>query len=156
MIPVVSIDADKFVADLKTLGQTLERVANQVVHDAAVVAKRSADRTDKYEDKTGTLRRGTRVEFVPSSMSSAIVNTTFHAEYIEDGTDPHPIVARRVKDLYFWWEREQVWFKGPIVKHPGTQARPFFKAAGEVGGHHLERGMQRAVRERVRAFNQGA
>jgi len=156
MIPVVSVDADKFIASLKALGQTLERVAKEVVHDAAVVAKRSADQTDKYEDRTGTLRRGTRVEFVPASMSSAIVNTTYHAEYIEDGTKPHVIRARRVPNLYFWWEREQTWFEGPHVNHPGTEARPFFRTAGEAGGRHLERRMQRVVRERVRAFNQGA
>lgn len=50
------------------------------------------------------------------------------ATWIKGGTRPHPIVARRVKFLKFWWD------SGPRgagvyffrrVNHPGTKANPY-------------------------------
>lgn len=32
----------------------------------------------------------------------------------------HPIVAKNAPNLVFFWEREQRWFVGPMVNHPGS------------------------------------
>lgn len=41
----------------------------------------------------------------------------------------YPIDAVNFPNLHFYWQREQRWFKGPHVDHPGVAARPFLAPA---------------------------
>lgn len=41
----------------------------------------------------------------------------------------YSIDAKNVPNLVFWWEKEQKWFVGPHVNHPGIPARPYLRPA---------------------------
>lgn len=45
----------------------------------------------------------------------------------------YPIVARNPEEqpLHFFWVEQDRWFKGPIVRHPGVEARPYIKPSIE-------------------------
>jgi hypothetical protein len=41
----------------------------------------------------------------------------------------YSIDAKNVPDLVFFWQRENRWFVGPHVNHPGIAARPYLRPA---------------------------
>lgn len=41
----------------------------------------------------------------------------------------YPINAKNVPNLVFYWQREQKWFVGPHVDHPGVAAKPYLGPA---------------------------
>jgi len=153
MTAIVNMSGKGFVEALDHLGKQIEQWTEFVVQDTARYAKKHAQETRLFEDRTGTLRQATRAEFVPAQMRSFIINETKYAYWVEKGTKPHPIRARRVPNLYFWWERKQVWFEDFEVNHPGTKARPFFKAAGYLAEGFLQNRLGRHVRTQIVRFN---
>lgn len=60
-------------------------------------------------------------------FSVSIVADTDYAGFVDDGTDPHPIVGN--PNLTFWWPegpRGVGFYTYRSVMHPGTQPRRFF------------------------------
>lgn len=50
---------------------------------------------------------------------------TKYASFVDAGTRPHPIEARRKPNLAFYWPKMGGLFVGKRVNHPGTQAYGF-------------------------------
>lgn len=59
----------------------------------------------------------------------------------------YPIRAKNVNFLKFWWEREQKWFVGKQVMHPGVEARPYLQPAIEAHMDELKGALGKAFKE---------
>lgn len=72
-----------------------------------------------------------------------------YASFIDQGTRPHPIDARRAPALFFYWERIGTFFVGPHVDHPGNPAFKFTEPAAdkfvEVALRHVHKGIEEAA-----------
>lgn len=54
-----------------------------------------------------------------------------YAPSLENGAEPHPIDAKNVENLKFYWERAGVQFYGPHVNHPGNRPYKFMRNGSE-------------------------
>lgn len=151
---LVHIDGERFSAALEALGATLQKTTTDVLKETAEYTKRQADETTLYNDRSGKLRSATQTFEWKSGLHAGIVNKTKYAKFIENGTRPHVIAARRAPFLHFFWAKEGRWVTTKKVNHPGTQQRPFFARAGEYGGRHLSRLLDRMASWDITHFNQ--
>ena len=118
------------------------RLLQRAVDDTMVRAPQWVRRLTKT--RTGTLANSfqrTPVAVQGSKLIGGVENTADYAMFVHDGTDSHPIVARRAKALHWISPGKPPWAAGPVfvtaVEHPGTKPRPFlFNAAQEVGRRH--------------------
>lgn len=85
------------------------------------VAKRVAP------SKTGKLRKSIRMQRkVTAAYVRADVGSKLeYAAAQHEGAEAHPIKARRVRLLRFYWAREGVTFVGPKVRHPGNKGNEY-------------------------------
>lgn len=108
----------------------------------------------RYKHRTGNLYRSTeaRVVRVRGGSGAAIAgrrvrvaNTAPYAPFVEFGTRPHVIRARRVRFLRFWWKGAIRFFRK--VNHPGTRHTRFLwratYAAFRVVGPNIETRLER-------------
>lgn len=78
-------------------------------------------------NKTGKLRKSIRMQrkvtaaYVRADVGSLLA----YAAAQHEGAKPHPIKARRVRLLRFYWVREGVTFVGPKVRHPGNKGNEY-------------------------------
>lgn len=111
------------------------RAAETHVKTQAKFKRRSVD----------SLKDATRHRVIPlsSGRKLRVFTTKKHARYLEFGTKPHPIVARRRKALRFTVGGNLVFRRR--VMHPGTSATRFLhnatKHAHFVAGLRLRVGM---------------
>jgi hypothetical protein len=87
-----------------------------------------------FTHRSGAIAKGTRYRIVRTSNGAVlkIRNTAPHAGYVERGTKPHRIVARRAKALRFVAGGRVVFARS--VWHPGTKATWFLRTATERAG----------------------
>ena len=108
------------------------RAVNEVARDIEREAKR------RVPVRTGHTRSTIRAHEARVSGPFRIgteVTAGGAAVYLERGTRPHIIRARRAHALHFNWHGREVFFKS--VHHPGTRARPFMsEAAAIVAARH--------------------
>lgn len=90
----------------------------------------------RFRHRTGAVKGGTRhrVTHGLGSRRLTIMNLARHARWLEEGTRPHLIVARRRRSLAFFWIRigRQMVLKS--VRHPGTKPYWFLKDATSAAG----------------------
>lgn len=118
------------------------RLMQRAVDDTMVRAPQWVRRLTKT--RTGTLANSfqrTPVALQGSKLIGGVENTADYAMFVHDGTNRHPIVARRAKALHWISPGRPPWAAGPVfvtsVIHPGTKPRPFLlNAAQEVGRRH--------------------
>jgi hypothetical protein len=130
LVPHVTVDLTGF---RELAGQTQALLVNlcQVAADAgseAGAAEAKGKPQSWFKDRTGATRRS--IVATPSTWIGRTAwgdyrATTPWALFLEEGTKPHPIDARRVPNLIFWWALKSVLFIGPHVNHPGSYARRF-------------------------------
>lgn len=96
-----------------------------------------------YTDRTGALTRSIRrggVGWHGDELRGEVTAGVPYAEYVEQGTRPHPIVARGARVLHFVVDGKDVFT--PQVRHPGSKPYPFLGPA-----------VLRTEREFFRLFN---
>lgn len=66
---------------------------------------------------------------------------------LHDPEGPHTIDinARNVPNLHFYWQKQERWFLGPHVNHPGVAARPYLAPAVAKNRATLRGLLSRAV-----------
>lgn len=74
----------------------------------------------RLQPGTGRYKRSIHATF-PRPDTFHLTADTPYAATLELGSKPHIIQARRRRLLYFFWEKRQVQFAGPLVHHPGNQ-----------------------------------
>lgn len=141
--------------DMTKVREATKRAADVYARELATVVVDSAREgiehakdykiwTSHYENPGPRLEES--IKSVPGNAARWRVLRTIrtsgvkHASYIEYGTAPHAIVARRAKMLRFYWPRIGgiAYFKK--VKHPGT---PAFKFVGSAQSYAAARIYQR-------------
>lgn len=55
-----------------------------------------------------------------------------YAAALELGAEPHPIDAKNVENLKFYWKKAGVQFYGPHVNHPGNRPYKFMRNGSEA------------------------
>lgn len=90
------------------------------------VARARAPKGKKPDKRTQKLARSIR-GYMITDREGVVVADARHALAQELGAGPHPITG----DLSFYWEREQTWFRGDRVNHPGNPPHPYLRPAYE-------------------------
>jgi len=127
-----TVDLSEFRREVAKTKNEIAKACYSAARHAAEEGRDEAKRVGAFEDHTGKLRSEIRAEhgqLEPTGGSWDIVAPTPYALFVEGGTRPHPIVARRAANLHFWWAREGRWFHGRKVNHPGTRPLPFMGPA---------------------------
>ncbi|MHB1937070.1 MAG: hypothetical protein ACYCOR_10850 [Acidobacteriaceae bacterium] len=70
----------------------------------------------------GTLRDS--LVFDVGQLGATLLGVEY-AQYVIQGTVPHPIDAKNAPELVFFWEKIGAVFHGPHVNHPGTRPNDF-------------------------------
>ena len=96
-----------------------------------------------YQDRTGALTRSIRrggMGWHGNELRGEVTTGAHYGKYVEQGTRPHPIVARKGRVLHFVVDSKEVFT--PQVRHPGSKPYPFLGPA-----------ILRTEREFFRLFN---
>jgi hypothetical protein len=110
------------------LEQTLTVAVRMAGEDAATKAKQ----TDKFRDRTGSLRNSIKPVGPVGSFGSGDLAVTLsagaaHASFVEEGTPPHVIRPKHRKALR--WPVAGGFLFAKVVRHPGTRATHFLADA---------------------------
>lgn len=144
------VHAEETVKDLGRVSVDVSAAVRQVLGQLAALAYGHARVTSSFEDRTGNLRssiqrgqKSTWAHFVKAGGSKAR-----YALFVESGTRPHAIVARRAKMLRFEQGGRVVFRKR--VFHPGTKPARFMQSARNVAAvmatQYVEIGLNSAIK----------
>lgn len=106
-----------------------DRAINSALETAGVVAERAVQERPGFKRRTGKTQDSTthRVVRLSSGRVVRIENNTKTAVFLEFGTRPHKIRARKAKALRFMSGGRAVFRKS--VNHPGTKPyKTFYRA----------------------------
>jgi len=114
----------------------VERIVHEGLHQAGANAESFAAKN--APKRTGFLGRSTKHQFVRTSRGAVvrIQNAVKYARYVEDGTKPHEIVARRAKALRFQTSGGIIFRRR--VRHPGTRATKFLWKATRFANQRFQ------------------
>jgi len=148
---VIEIKTDAFKRALAGLRAKYEHAASiaiatgiKVAEDVAVAALRS-----QTKRRTGELEDGT-LSYQRSSREGVLFSSAKHARFIEAGTVPHVIAARRTQFLRFVVGGKTVFRRA--VFHPGTEPRPFMAPAAIAGETAMVTAIEREADRIAREF----
>lgn len=144
----MKVDASATVRDLARVQVDILAATRQVLGQLAALAYAHARATDKFNDRTGRLRgsiqRGQRSQwafFVSAGQGAK------YAQWIEAGSKPHEIKARRARFLRYE-QGGEVKFRKRVF-HPGTKPARFMQGARDVSaalaGQYIESGVNAAI-----------
>lgn len=143
------IDAKATAEALKRLESAILSNVRQALGQAAALTVQSARATSKFKDRSGALRgsikRVARSEWHQQVRAGG--PGARHALFVEAGTKPHPIVARRATFLRF--EQHGVVRFARRVFHPGTKPTNFMRDARDKGESALAVFVERGVSEAI-------
>lgn len=83
------------------------------------------------KQRTKKLQSSFTVQVVPGTNEFIVFNRMKYFRFIEGGTDPHQIAARRVQWLQFR-DRRGRWRRVKVVQHPGTPAFRILRDAADL------------------------
>ena len=133
---------DELERDLVAARRSLSDGLRSGVRKAAEEGADEARATHRFVNRTGRLEGSIAADHIvstPGGAESDIVVTARYASFVEAGTAPHEIHARRAPNLVF--QVDGVWVRTKKVNHPGTKADGF---AGR-GYQKAERVVEREV-----------
>lgn len=129
-----AIDALASSASVKLLTEACEVVLQGAKRRCPVSPAGSVDPETGVAHPSGYLRSSIKSRVIPagSQFVGIVGTTTGYAWYVEFGTSPHVIRAKRASVLAN--SKGDVF--GPVVHHPGTKAQPFLRPAlDDLAGH---------------------
>jgi len=122
----------------------IKHATDKGLHDLATVGQ--AIMVIEAPRRTGDLARSITV--MKEGDAYIITPLISYAIFIERGTRPHEIVARRARALRFVWRGSVVFFRR--VLHPGTRPNPFIARTRDRVRNIVVEMMAAAVREVLR------
>lgn len=145
----MSIDATQTLADLAALEKAILAEVRSGLFEGAEYARRVASQTTAWKDRTGAARGS--IQHIDAGEFRQRVQAggrlAPHVQFLESGTRPHIIEARRARFLRFVQNGAVRYAKR--VRHPGTKPTGFMKAArdeAEVATvRFVEAGINRAI-----------
>lgn len=143
-MPVVNVPA------LKKAHQEFLTKLNAVVRKNLIETARTVqDLVIADKSFKGTKLRHSVKYTLPTSTKIKVYTAANHASFVEDGTRPHIIRARRAKTLAFFSETLNRFVYPKSVNHPGTKPTKFFSRA--VAGAEQE--LNTRITEDLRALS---
>jgi len=140
----VRVDMTLFKAYLDFLSKAIKEAADEGLHVLAHAGQ--AIMVAEAPERTGTLRRS--ITIMKEGDAYVITPLVSYAVYVERGTRPHEIVARRARALRFVWRGSVVFFRR--VLHPGTRPDPFISRTRDRVSNIATEMMAAAFREVLR------
>lgn len=128
MSAFVDFDLSEVEAACHSFERHLVRVVHQAVETAVKAGVRESVVRRRYKDRTGQLTQGATGEVLIRLADGAVGEMRWPARYasfVDAGTRPHEIRARRASNLVFDWPKIGGIFVGKRVSHPGTPAFGF-------------------------------
>lgn len=143
------VDSDAALKGLAQMQADVLASVRQLLGQLAALAATQARSTTSFKDRTGALRksirrgeRGPWAQFVKVGGKDAP-----YAVFIEAGSRPHEIKARRAKFLRFE-QNGQIVFRKRVF-HPGTRPARFMESARDsaedVAMQYLEAGLNAVI-----------
>ena len=132
--PSTESDLSLLARQFEGLPEALDRNLSRAVHIAGEQAAAYARENHDYQDRTGTLTNsiassGPLGSFANDDLHTILSAGASYARYVEKGTRPHEIKARRRKALR--WPVAGGFAFAKSVKHPGTKGTFFLQKAIE-------------------------
>ena len=133
---------------------------DRVARTAAKVAKDHQRRKAKFKRRSGRTakaasarifrtKRGRRIRITNKSKTR---DGKPLALFLEGGTRPHIITARRARVLKFFWRKAgRVVFRYR-VRHPGTRPYHFIRRSAEAASEATEKELRREMQQLARQF----
>lgn len=125
---VITVDVDVEILERWVPIQVKLAQGIKTAVDVACKAGAQEARTvHRYKDRTGNLTKsidGRVVSFDHLGASGVLEATAKYASYVENGTRPHRIEARKAKALR-WEDSDGGVHFARAVNHPGTKPAPF-------------------------------
>jgi len=140
----VRVDMTLFKAYLDFLPKAVKEASGEGLRALAHAGQ--AIMVAEAPERTGTLRRS--ITIMKEGDTYVITPLVSYAVYVERGTRPHEIVARRARALHFVWRGAPVFFRR--VWHPGTQPNPFIARTRERVRNIAADMMAAALKETLR------
>lgn len=128
MSAFVDFDLSEVEAACHEYEKQLVRVVHQAVESAVEAGVREATTRRRYQDRTGMLTQTAEGRVLIRLADGAVGEMRWprrYASYVDAGTRPHPIDARRKPNLVFYWPKIGGVFVGKHVNHPGTRPTGF-------------------------------
>lgn len=107
-----------------------------------------------WTNRSGQTRRSFAISR-PGPLHARISSKSKVATFLDGGTKPHKIVARRAPLLVFYWAKMGTMFYGKGVNHPGTRAKRFVHIETIIGEGQLRGLTERAADNAVRNVGLG-
>lgn len=128
MSVLVDFDLSEVEAACNAYEKGLVRVVQQAVETAVKAGVREAVTRRRYQDRTGQLTQSATGVVLIRLADGAVGEMRWpqrYASYVDAGTPPHSIDARRKPNLVFFWPKAGRLFIGKHVNHPGTRPTGF-------------------------------
>jgi hypothetical protein len=143
---------EEFEAEVREFERALRSGTENAV-GAACKAGVEAAKKGRFKDHTGDLRR--EIYWVYTQSSNAGVEAEMrspmkYSSYVEAGTEPHIIEARRKKSLR--WEDADGTHFARRVHHPGSKSIPFMGPAYHIAERVLAARMETVGVEAGKVF----
>lgn len=132
---MIVVDGEAFRRGLMELAGDFDRAIAHALEDTVAAAEQHAAASSLFDDHTQRLLGSTEGYVDMGRHRARLRNAAPYAHFIEEGTRPHPISARRSGTLRFEVGGQVVYRRR--VMHPGTKPRPFMRQAGEAGTNVL-------------------
>lgn len=125
---MILVDGTATKDSLKALRYVLHGAIREGLALAVEETEAQAKGTDLFHDQSGKTRASIRHEI---HGDRAWVQAGGAARFLENGTPPHVISARRTSALRFRVNGQTLFRR--TVQHPGTAERPFMRQARDRG-----------------------
>lgn len=142
----------EFAAQIRAFEATLREGAKNAVL-AAVKSGQATAKAGAFKNRTGALRErlyATLNEVSDTNVSGEIWASQPYASYVENGTEPHVIDAKRKKVLH-WTDASGSHF-ARVVHHPGSKSIPFMGPAYQTAERVLNARMELVAAEAGKVF----
>ena len=133
----LEIDTKRARSGLTSLKAGIFNAEVLIIKAGIKAAEDSAKATTLWKDQTGETRKSIHGVFERGAYGPrGYVEAKGASYWLENGTRPHEIVARRKQALHFFVNGQEFFRKR--VQHPGTAEKPFMAQARERGEMAVE------------------
>jgi len=129
-----------------------DRIVTAALNDGGRAALDHIDKRPGFTPRTGRTQDATKARMMrtPGGKLMRISNRTKVARFMEHGTKPHPIEARRKPFLRFKYRGQ--WVSKKKVFHRGTRAYLFMRRGAITGYYDVGRTLRASMRSVAKQF----
>lgn len=141
----ITLNVEECAKSLQEIEQQMQDAARSSLREAAEAAMASIRGTTQFQDRTGNLRRTTRL-IEKNDRTVELRTGVPYARWVEFGTSAHVITPKTPNGSLRFFVKGQTVFANK-VNHPGTKPRPFMEDAAIAGENALQGSVDRRVDE---------